>query len=128
MHRSDVEPVFRTKRQKLLRDTLVALLATAVLRAVFLGDVGLDVPDGIPFAGGAVVGGFGVASYARGVRWPDGRLCDLLASLLIVLPLSAALRAAETATVLACVGLLAGGLATRLGLYATGGWRPGDPP
>lgn len=124
----DIEPVFRTRRQRLVRDVLTAVVACVVLWVFLLGE-----PPGLRetalFVGGGVVAFAFVVARARGVLpWPDRRTWERIVDIAVVFAVIMLLDYAPTAIAWAGVGVAIGGLAARLLLYATGEWRPGEPP
>lgn len=123
----DVEPVFKTPRQRLVRDVLTAVVACAVFW-LFLGATP-GLLGALLLVGGCVVAPVFVIARARGIvpRWPNRGGWNLVVDAAIVLGTYLLLTSAPNEVAWTGIGFAVGGLAARLALYATGEWRPGDP-
>lgn len=127
MAEADVEPVFKTKRQRLLGEVLIELGLALVCWLLFLREAP-DVYGGVFLAASSAVGALAMVGRARElIRWPEHRRWEMLASGGFAVAVILGLRLAEYETAWTIIGLSAGAVTARLLLYATGEWRPGDP-
>lgn len=80
MAEADVEPVFKTKRQRLLREVLIELGIALVCWLLFLREAP-EVYGGMFFAASSAVGSLAMVGRARElIWWPEHRRWEMLAS------------------------------------------------